>query len=241
MSYVLLIARRELRAYLTTPLGYIIAAAVLLAEGLLFNWLVLGGSARASTVVLETFFYIAAGTMMISSAFVSMRLLAEERQTGSLVLLMTSPASESQIVFGKWLGALGFMSLINLVSVYMPILIFVNGRVSIGHIASGYLGLFLLSGAALAIGMLGSAVTRFQVLAVVISSLMILFMVLAWLGANVAQPPLDQLFQHLALYNKHFVPFQRGVLGLSHVVYYASVIFFFLLASTKVLEARRWR
>jgi ABC-2 type transport system permease protein len=241
MSQILLIARRELRAYLTTPLGYVIAAAVLLAEGLLFNWLVLGGQARASTVVLETFFYIAAGTTMIASAFVSMRLIAEERQTGSLVLLMTSSARESQIVLGKWLGAMGFTALVNLASVYMPLLIFVNGRVSLGHIASGYVGLLLLSGASLAIGMLGSAVTRYQVLAVVVSALMILFMVLAWLGSNVSQPPLDQLFQHLALYNKHFVPFQQGVVGLSHVVYYVSVTYFFLLASTKVLEARRWR
>ena len=241
MRALLLIAQRELRAYLTTPLGYIVASAVLLAEGLLFNWLVLTGPARTSTVVLESFFYIAAGTMMISSSFVSMRLLAEERQTGSLVLLMTSPAKEWQIVLGKWLGALGFMALINLVSVYMPALIFVHGRVSIGHIVSGYLGLLLLAGASLSIGMLGSALTRYQVLAVVVSALMVLFMVLAWLGANVTEPPIDAVFQNLALYNKHFVPFQRGVVGLSHVVYYGSVTYFFLLAATKVLEARRWR
>ena len=241
MKNVLLIARRELKAYLTTPLGYIIAAVVLLAEGLLFNWFALGGEAHPSTVVLESFFWLAAGTTMISSVFLSMRLLAEDRQTGALVLLMTSPAREREIVAGKWLASFIFMAGINVASVYMPLLIFVNGRVSVGHIASGYLGLFLLGGASLAIGLLGSALTRYQVVAVIISGVMVLFMVLAWLGANVSEPPLDRFFQHLALYNKHFVPFQHGVLGLSHVAYYASVTFFFLLAATKVLEARRWR
>ncbi len=241
MRNVLLIARRELGAYLTTPLGYIIAAAVLLADGLLFNWLVLGAEARPSTTVLEQFFYISSGTTMIASVFLSMRLLAEERQTGSLTLLMTSPARESEIVLGKFLSAWAFLGMFTLVSVYMPALIFVNGRVSIGHIVSGYLGLMLLGGAVLSIGLLGSALTKHQVLAVVLSALMVVFLLAAWLGSAVSEPPMDQFFQYLALYNKHFVPFQQGILGLSHVIYYVSVMFFFLLASIKVLEARRWR
>jgi ABC-2 type transport system permease protein len=241
MRNVLLITRRELGAYLTTPLGYIIAAAVLLADGLLFNWLVLGAEPQPSTRVLEKFFYIASGTTMIASVFLAMRLLAEERQTGSLVLLMTSPIKESEIILGKFLSAWAFLGMMTVTSVYMPLLIFVNGRVSIGHIVSGYLGLMLLGGAALSIGLLGSALTRHQVLAVVLSTLMLLFMLAAWLGSAVSEPPLDAFFQYLALYNKHFVPFQQGILGLSHLIYYASIMFFFLLAATKVMEARRWR
>lgn len=246
MRNVLLVARRELQAYVTTLLGYIIACAMLWADGMLFNWYVLTGGPQPSTRVLEGFFYIAAGTTMISSIFLSMRLLAEERQTGSLVLLMTSPIKEWEIVLGKFLSAMTFLGGITLLSVYMPLLIFVNGRVSIGHIVSGYLGLMLLGGAALAIGLLGSALgaamPRFRVVtALIVSSVMLLFMLLAWKGSEVSDPPLDQLFQYLALYNKHFLPFQRGIVGLSHVVYYISVIFFFLLASAKVLEARRWR
>jgi ABC-2 type transport system permease protein len=246
MRNVLLVARRELQAYVTTLLGYIIGCAVLWADGMLFNWYVLTGGPQLSTRVLEGFFYIAAGTTMIASIFLSMRLLAEERQTGSLVLLMTSPVREWEIVLGKFLSALAFLGGITLLSVYMPLLIFVNGRVSVGHIISGYLGLMLLGGASLAIGLLGSAlgaaVPRFRVVtALVASSVMMLFMLLAWKGSEVSEPPLDQLFQYLALYNKHFVPFQSGIVGLSHVLYYLSVMFLFLLASTKVLEARRWR
>jgi ABC-2 type transport system permease protein len=241
MTNVFHIMRRELQAYLSTPLGYIITASVLLIEGLLFNWYVLGAEPKPSTVVLELFFYIASGTTMTASVFLSMRLLAEDRQTGSLVLLMTSPLREWDIVLGKWLSATVFLMGINALSLYMPLLIFVNGKVSAGHIVAGYLGLTLLGAAAAAIGTLGSAVTKHQVLAVIVSAAMLLFMLLVWMGSAVAAPPLDTFFQHLALYNKHFVPFQRGVLGLSHVVYYGTVAFLFLLAATKVLEARRWR
>ncbi len=246
MKNVLLITKRELQAYFTTLLGYIVAAGVLWADGILFNWYVLTRGAQQSTRVLEGFFYIAAGTTMIACIALSMRLLAEERQTGSLVLLMTSPVKEWEIVLGKFFSSLTFLGGIMALSVYMPALIFVNGRVSVGHIFAGYLGLMLLGGASLAIGMLGSAlgaaVPRFRVVtALFISILMMLFMVLAWKGSEVSDAPLDAFFQYIALYNKHFVPFQRGILGLSHVAYYLSVIFFFLLAATKVLEARRWR
>ncbi len=241
MSNVLLIARRELAAYLTTPMGYVIVGAVLLADGLLFNWFVLGGEARASTEVLESFFRIASGTTMIAAIPLSMRLLAEDRQTGAMVLLETSPVREWEVVVGKYLSAVVFLGGATLLSVYMPLLVMVNGRVSGGHIAAGYIGLLLLGAGALAIGLFGSSLARSQVVAAITSALLLLLMVLMWMGSRVASPPLDRVFESLALHNKHFLPFEQGILGLSHLVYYGSVIFFFLLAATKVLEARRWR
>ena len=241
MRNVLLIARRELAAYLTTPMGYVIVGAVLLADGLLFNWFVLGGEPKPSTLVLEGFFRIASGTTMIAAIPLSMRLLAEDRQTGAIVLLQTSPIREVEIVLGKYLSAVAFLGTMTLLSVYMPLLVMVNGRVSGGHILAGYGGLLLLGGAALAVGLFGSALSRSQVVAAISSALMLMLLVLMWMGARVSSPPLDRLFEYLALHNKHFLPFEQGIVGLSHFVYYGSVIFFFLLAATKVLEARRWR
>jgi ABC-2 type transport system permease protein len=241
MRNVLLIARRELAAYLTTPMGYVIAGAVLLADGLLFNWFVLGGEARPSTEVLEGFFRIASGTTMIASVPLSMRLLAEDRQSGALVLLQTSPVSELEVVLGKYLSAVVFLAVMTLLSCYMPVLVAVHGKVSVGHIVAGYAGLLLLGSAAIAIGLLGSALAKTQVVAAIGSALMLLTLVLAWMGARVSHPPLDRVFENLALHNKHFLPFEQGIVGMSHFVYYGSVIFFFVLASAKVLEARRWR
>ena len=105
MSNVLLVARRELAGYFKTPSGYLIAAATLLVQGLLFNTRALGTGARLSSDVLIDFLRDSSGTTTVASVLLAMRLFAEERQSGTLVLLYTSPIREHQIVLGKFLSA----------------------------------------------------------------------------------------------------------------------------------------
>ena len=121
MSGLLLVARRELGAYLNSLWGYLVAAIMLVIDGLLFN-------------------AFALGTTVITAVLLTMRLLAEERQTGTIVLVDSSPLSDWQIVGGKFLSALVFLGGVTFISLYMPALIFVNGKVSVAHIASGYRG-----------------------------------------------------------------------------------------------------
>jgi gliding motility-associated transport system permease protein len=237
----LLIARREIATYLRTPAGYIIVAAVLLIDGLLFNVDALGGRPKLSSDVLERFFYFSSGTTMIACVLLSMRLLAEERQTGTIVLLYTSPVREVEVVLGKYLSALAFFAGMTALTIYMPLLIFVNGKVSFGHILAGYLGLLLLGGATLSIGTFGSSLAKSQVVAAIVSAAMVVTMLLFWLVGQVADPPFDEIFAALSLHNRRFFPFQKGIVEVSHVVYYLSVTYVFLLATTKVLESRRWR
>ncbi len=241
MNNVLLIARRELSSYFTTLIGYLVAAAMLAIGGLLFNAFALGGPEKLSEDVLKNFFYFMSGMVMIGSVFLSMRLLAEERQTGTMTVLYTSPVSEWQIVLGKYLSALGFLALIIALSMYMPALIFVNGKVSVGHIAAGALGLLLLGSASVAIGTFASSLTRNQVVAAVVSAGVIVTLLLMWKLAKIAGPPLDDVFGSMSLYDKHFQPFMKGVVNLRDVVFYLSLTFFFLMTTTKILEARRWR
>jgi len=241
VSGALLIARRELRAYLRSPFGYIVAAALLLIDGLLFQAFALGGGARLSADVLHDFFYFASGTTMVASILLSMRLLAEERQTGTLVLLNTAPVPDSSIVIGKFLSAFVFVVLLTALTAYMPLLILVNGKVSLGHIAVGYLGLLLLGAASVAIGLFGSALARSQVLAAIIGAAVLVTMLLLWIVARVTDPPLNTFLAALALHNERQNAFMRGLLRLEDVVYYLAVTYFFLLAATKTLEARRWR
>jgi len=238
---IALIARRELGSYFRTPGGYVIAAAVLLIDGLFFNSFAVGSEPRLSSRVLEDFFYFASGTTMIAAILLSMRLLAEERQTGTLVLLFTAPVRESEIVVAKFISALLFLSLLTLLSLYMPALIFVNGKVSIGHITAGYLGLILLGGACLALGVLGSALAKNQLLAAVISTAFVTLLLLCWLLAKITDPPLTAIVSYLALFNEHFQPFRRGILRVSDIVFFSSVIYLSLLASTRVLQSQRWR
>jgi len=241
MSNVFLIVRRELSSYLSTLTGYVVAAVMLAISGLLFNVVALGGEEKLSEEVLKMFFYFMSGTVMVGAIFLSMRLLAEERQMGTMVVLYTSPVSEWQIVVGKYLSALVFLSLIGACSLYMPALIFVNGKVSFGHILAGTLGLLMLGSASIAIGTFGSSVTRSQVVAAAVSGATIVAMLLMWKLAKVADPPLDDVFGAMSLFDKHFQPLMKGIVNLRDIVFYLSVTLFFLLATTKVLQARRWR
>ena len=123
----------------------------------------------------------------------------------------------------------------------MPLLIFVNGKVSFGHIAAGYLGLLLLGSATLAIGTFGSALARTQVLAAIFSGCIVVALIVSWLLGKVTERPLNDIFVALALHGRHFPPFQAGAIHLRDVVYYLVVTYVALFAATRVLEARRWR
>jgi ABC-2 type transport system permease protein len=236
-----LIARRELGAYFRSMSGYVILAAVLAIDGLLFNGYALGGPDKRSGEVLSLFFYFSSGTTMIASVFLSMRLLAEERQAGTLPLLYSSPVTDREIIAGKFLSALAFLGLMTALTAFLPASIAVHGKVSLGHVLAGYLGVLLLGGASLAVGTLGSALARTQVLAAIVSGGLLVALLVAWLVARVTEYPLSGVLEVLALHGRHFANFQKGVVRLSDIVYYLGVTYVALFAATRVLEARRWR
>ena len=240
MRPTLLIARRELGAYLRTMNGWVIITLVLAIDGLLFNAFALGNGERRSSEVLSQFFYWDSGFTIVFSVAISMRLLAEERQSGTIQLLYSSPIKDHEIILGKYLSALAFLAILTLSTVYMPLLIYVNGKISLGHLASGYLGLMLLGSAAIAIGTLGSSLASNQVLAAIINGSMIVAIVIAWLLGRVSERPLSEIFASLALW-QHFMGFQSGIVHLKDVVYYVAVTYVALFAAMRVVEARRWR
>ena len=242
MTAVWLIARRELSAYLRTWSGYIVAAAALLIQGIFWNAIALGTEhSRLSSEVLLWFFWVYSGVIMTAAVLLSMRLLAEERQLGTLVLLASSPVHERDIVLGKFCSALAFMVLMTVPSIFMPLLIMVNGKLSFGHVAAGYLGLFLLGSASLAIGTLGSALARTQLLAAIISGAMVVGMITLYPLGSLTEHPLNEVLFSLGIWHKHYQPFESGLVHLRDVVYYLALTYFALFLSTRVLEARRWR
>jgi ABC-2 type transport system permease protein len=241
MSNVWWIMRRELAAYLRSPAGYIIICVVLVLDGLLFNAFAIGSGAKKSSEVLEAFFYFSSGSILVGSIFVSMRLIAEERQTGTFALLATSPIREWQLVLGKFLSAMTFLTVMTGFTFYMPALVMVNGKVSLGHILAGYLGLLLLGGAAVALGLVASALAPNQLVAAVLGAAVVVVFLLLWLLSRIASPPLDELLAYLSIHDKHFRPFMRGIVSLQDVLFYLSLIYVALLVATRVVEARRWR
>ena len=144
MTTIWLIAKKNCPPISNTSWGISILAIILLLDGLLFNAFTLGSSPRYSADVLEDFFYFSSGTTMVAGILLTMRLWAEERQQGTSILLLSAPIQDRTIVLGKFLGAFGFLSIITLCTIYMPLLIQVNGKVSIGPNYCRLLGTILL-------------------------------------------------------------------------------------------------
>jgi ABC-2 type transport system permease protein len=238
----LIIARRDLASYLQGYSAYLIIACLLLANGLFFHAFALGQSeARYSHEILENFFYLCWGFAVATAVLLTMRSLADEHALGTEVLLQTSVVKDSEIVVGKWLAAMGMVALYVTLTVHMPLLIFVNGKISAAHLFVGYFGVMLGGGVASALGVFCSALFRNQLAAGVIGGLVAIYMsVMAWMMAQVVDPPFTDVIEYTAIFNQHFVPFMEGRLTLSSVVYHVTLCGLFLMLSTLVLNGRRW-
>ena len=103
------------------------------------------------------------------------------------------------------------------------------------------MGLICLGAASISIGLFGSALARSQIIAAIISTAVLVSILLLWLLANVTEPPFASVLGYLALHNKHFHPFMKGIINIRDIVYYLSLTCFFLMLSTRVIEAERWR
>jgi len=241
MKSIWLIARREFASVFRSPQGYIIAALYLGLVGLDYNLRVLGGGEKFSADILKGFFQELSGFTMFVSVFISMGLIAKERENGTIPLLLTSPVKDYQIVTGKFLGAFLFLALLTLATVYMPMLVLVNGKVAWGHVFAGYLGTILLGASVLGIGTFGSSLTKSQIVAVFITLGIGIPMVLFWMLGRTVDQPLNEIFSYMALHNIHFSAFRDGKIHLRDIVFYLSVVVFFLFSDTRMLDSRRWR
>lgn len=240
MTTIGLIAKRELHAFLFSPLGYVITGAVLFLHGLWFNVIVMAGEKRSSEV-LEAFFFHSSGFVAVVAVLVSMRLFAEEKQNGTIVLLQTSPATEWEVVLGKFMGALTFLTGYLALTGFMPALVAVNGKVTVGHLLSGYFGLVLLGGVVLAVGALASSLVNSQLLAAVLGGVMVMALFTCWMIARKVDGPVGDVVGYLDLMDKHYRSFSRGILKSSTIAYYLSLTYLALLGTVSVLSARRWR
>lgn len=241
MRNVGLIVRREVTSYVRTPSGWIIAAMFLLVEALILNAWAIGPEPQLSTEVIQKFFFASGLAVMAMAAVFSMRLLAEERATGTHVLLFTSPIREGEVVMGKFLASLAFIMVVVLLSAYLPALVLVRGKVSYGHIGAGYLGLFLVGATMLAVGMFASSITKHPLLAVLVTLGFGVLLELTWWVALIAEPPLRDVLGWFAPFYKHYQPFRRGIVQLSDLAFFGTLIYFALLASTRMLKSQRWQ
>jgi gliding motility-associated transport system permease protein len=241
MRAISIIYRRELGTYLRSPYGWVIASLLLLIFGLLFQGFAMRGE-MLSAYVLERYFYVASGIPLVAGVLLSFRLLSEERQNHSMVLLNTSPVRDSEIVLGKFLAALTFLAIVLVLSVYMPILIMVNGKITKAQVVVGYFGMLLLGAATLAVGLFASALTRQQLIAAVVAAALVVVMCFIHLLGGAVDPPFKDVLEQIDLWWVHYqYGFMKGILNIKDVIYYVAATYFFLLLSIKTLEAKRWQ
>ena len=241
MAATSIIYRREIGSFVRSPFAWVIATLVLIVNGIFFRGFVLPGE-QLSAVVLERFFYYSSGVVMFAGILLSFRLIAEERATHSMVLLNTSPVRDSQIIVGKFLAALTFLGILLVLTLYMPLLIKVRGKITGSQILVGYIGMLMVGSAALSIGLFASAMVKNQLLAAIIATVILVVMVFLFQFAKTLEGTVRDVLQELDLWWIHFQNgFMKGVLNLKDVIYYLAVTYFFLLLGVKTLEAKRWQ
>lgn len=241
-SGLITVFRREISQYFASPVAYIIAAAFLLVNGLVFN----NEITRALTVrpvdpaTVPVFLSFA---MVFFAPLLTMRLLAEESREGTLELLLTAPVGDLDIVVGKFLSAWGYFSLLLLLVMIPQAIILENiTEPDLGHMLASYVGIWLYGGAGLAVGLLFSSITENQVLAAFLS---MSFLLLMWLGdlagEIVATVQLANLIRTLTLQGHFSTSFAYGLFRAEDVVFFAGIITASLFITIQVLVSRRWR
>jgi ABC-2 type transport system permease protein len=236
MSATMAISKRELRTYFNSPIAYIVVTVYMLLAGYLFlNTLFIEKQAE-----MRGYFSLAPMLFSFIIPAITMRLLAEERGTGTLELLITMPVRDWEVVLGKFLAAMGLMTvLLGLTLVYAVTLSFI-GPVDKGPTFGGYFGLLLMTGAFVGIGVMASAFTRNQIIAWMIGFGICFALYIFGKIGQIVPPTLQPIVAFLSI-DSHFEAIGRGVIDSRDVLYYLSVIAVSLMVATVSLDSRKWK
>jgi ABC-2 type transport system permease protein len=242
LANVFAIFRRELAGYFATPVGYVfIVIFVALAAALPFY---LGSFFSRGEATLESFFVFHPWLYLLLIPAVAMRLWAEERKSGTLELLMTLPISTTQAVIGKFLAAWTFIAVALALTFPMWITVNVLGEPDNGVILASYLGSLLMAGAFLAVGSCLSALTRNQVVAFILAAAVCFLFTMSGLDLvleavrRLAPASVVDFVAGLSFLS-HFSAITKGLVDLRDIVFFASMILFWLFATVVALDAKR--
>lgn len=256
MRNIVSIARREWQSYFASP----IAPVMLGLFALLFGWMfysflrffaeqslrmtqfgMAGPQAlNVNEMMIRPLLLQAGIVVLFFLPMLTMRSFAEEKRSGTIELLLTSPLTDWEIVLGKFFGALSLYVVMLAVSALNFIWLFVYGNPEVLPVLSGYLGLLLMGASFLALGLFISNLTRNQLVAAALTfSALLMLLLVNWVG-EAAGPTMRAVISALAVF-QHFEDFTRGVIDTRHVVYYLSFIGFGLFLAARSVDADRWR
>jgi ABC-2 type transport system permease protein len=254
MRNIIVIFKKEMKSYFASPIAYLLLAIFAVIFGFFFysatRFFVLQGMQMqmmgrgmpmdVNEYVIRPLLTNASVIGLFLIPMITMRLYAEEKRSGTIELLMTSPVRDLEIVLGKWLAALVlYAAILGISGINMGIL-FAFGRPDWKPILVGYLGLLLQGGCLLAIGIFISTMTRNQIIAGGATfAVCLMLWVLDWVSSY-DQSAWAKIVSYLSVVT-HFEPFAKGVIDSKDVIFYLSMIFFGLFLTARSVESLRWR
>ena len=234
MRPIITIAEREIKSYFAAPMGWVVMAVFMTFTGYFF-W----AGLTFGIGDLRVWFNNSTIMLIILIPAITMRLIAEERQRGTVEILMTSPVTDTQAILGKYLGAFLFYAAMLALTVQFPLALTRLGTPDRGPMYAGYLGLLLFGGTFLAVGLLISTTTRSQVIAYVAALFILLFLwLLVW--ASQGEAWWQRLLSYIAV-PTHLESFGKGLIDTRDVFFYLSFIGGALFLSVRALSAWKWR
>ncbi len=252
MRNVFAIADKELRSYFASPIGYVLVGFF----ALLFGWFFYvylgffirsseqmqmgGGAPNVNQHMISGLLQNAAVIILFALPMITMRTYSEEKRSGTIELLLTSPVTDMQIILGKFLGAMGLYTAMLAVTIVYIAILFLLGKPEWRPIATGYLGLLLMGGCFISVGLLISSLTKNQIVAGFMTFVVFLMLwVINWVGES-SGPTTREVVNYLSV-TEHFNDFARGILDTKHIIYYLSFITFGLFLTAKSVDSERWR
>jgi ABC-2 type transport system permease protein len=242
MQHTLTIARRQFASYFNSPVAYIVISVILLFTGFFF-WQQFFLDGRASIRIMWLF--LVWGSMFGIPAL-TMGLLAEEKRTGTIELLLTMPVKDSDVILGKFFGVLGLYAVMLILTLPYPLSVASLGDLDWGQVAAGYLGMLLMGAAMLAIGLMCSSWTKSQIVAFFIAVFFCMWIGLLFDKVLVILPQLgipaswSSIIEWLS-FDFHRRNMERGVIDSRDLFFFLAAIGIPLLISFRALESRRWR
>ena len=232
---ILPIFRREIRSYFNSPVAYVVIVVFLAIVG----WFFTNNLFLMNVASMRIIFELVPLVFLFCVPAVTMRLLAEEKKSGTLELLTTKPVRDIEIVLGKFLAAWVLLAAALVPTLLYLITLMALGSIDLGPVVAGYLGLLLMGGVYIAIGIFASSLTENQIVAFIISFLIVLSLFLMDKVLMYVPEGLASTMEFLGI-DYHFSNIARGVIDSRDLIYFASLLGFSLLLATVSLERRKW-
>jgi ABC-2 type transport system permease protein len=248
------IARKDFRAYFTSPIAYIVIAGFLVIMGWMFFFnlshfnyqnmqyqqMNMGKGASITDGIIKPVYGNMNVIFLFLVPFITMRLFAEERKLHTIELLMTAPITLTEIILGKFFSSFLLVAVMLALTIVYPVILFVTGNPELGPIVTSYIGTLLLASCYLSLGILFSSLTENQIVAGALTFASGLFFWLISWATQSAGPVWSDILMYLSLIS-HYNNFSQGLLNTTDIFFYLSFIGVGLFLTHRVLDSFRWR